>query len=76
MMLLRLRLLPLLAAVIPLWVGARPLPAGLSVNTSSGPVVGVEHDGVREFRGIRYAQPPVGALGCTAACRKPAPGAG
>jgi para-nitrobenzyl esterase len=59
---LRLRLLPLLAAVIPFWVGARPLPAGLSVNTSSGPVVGVERDGVREFRDIRYAQPPVGAL--------------
>lgn len=58
----RLRLLPLLAAVIPLWVGARPLSPGLSVNTSSGPVVAVEHDGVREFRGIRYAQPPVGAL--------------
>ena len=62
MMLLRLRLLALLVAVIPGGVGARALPAALSVNTSSGPVVGVTHDGVREFRGVRYAQPPVGAL--------------
>ena len=59
---LRPSLLALLAAIIPAAVGARELPGGLTINTSSGVVVGVEHDGVREFLGIRYAQPPVGAL--------------
>jgi para-nitrobenzyl esterase len=59
---LRASLLALIAAALPAAVGARGLVDGLSINTSSGPVVGIEHDGVREFLGIRYAQPPVGAL--------------
>jgi para-nitrobenzyl esterase len=59
---LRAGLLALIAVALPVAGGARGLADGLAVNTSSGPVVGVEHDGVREFRGIRYAQPPVGAL--------------
>jgi para-nitrobenzyl esterase len=59
---LRASLLALIAAALPVTAGARGLVDGLTVNTSSGPVVGVEHDGVREFLGIRYAQPPVGAL--------------
>ena len=32
------------------------------VTTADGPVRGTAHDGIREFRGIPYAQPPVGEL--------------
>ncbi|WP_129780772.1 carboxylesterase/lipase family protein [Peristeroidobacter soli] len=32
------------------------------VTTERGPVRGIEAEGVRVFRGIRYAQPPVGEL--------------
>src|SRR5688572_25370152 len=32
------------------------------VVTASGPLVGREHNGVREFLGIPFAAPPVGAL--------------
>ena len=61
----RIRLLVVLAllcAEFPAWSSVEALPVALSVNTSSGPVTGVEHDGILEFRGIRYAQPPVGPL--------------
>jgi hypothetical protein len=44
---LRASLLALIAAALPVTAGARGLVDGLTVNTSSGPVVGVEHDGVR-----------------------------
>jgi para-nitrobenzyl esterase len=32
------------------------------VDTTSGPVRGLEQDGLLHFRGIRYAAPPIGAL--------------
>lgn len=38
------------------------VPRGLRVETSLGPVVGTEADGLRVFRGIPYAEAPVGAL--------------
>ena len=33
-----------------------------TVTTTDGPVRGLTYDGIREFRGIPYAQPPVGDL--------------
>lgn len=42
--------------------GAEPAAAPNTVSTPGGVLRGNEHDGVREFRGIRYAQPPVGPL--------------
>lgn len=43
-------------------VAAPPVPAGDAVAVSSplGRVVGIESRGIRYFRGIPYAQPPVG----------------
>ena len=35
---------------------------GEIVNTSSGPVQGVDHDGIEVFRGIPYAEAPFGSL--------------
>ncbi len=39
-----------------------PRASSLEIATTSGPVVGQARDGVREFLGIPYAAPPVGAL--------------
>jgi para-nitrobenzyl esterase len=70
---LRLRLFAGLSALVSLWMGDESAwAAAVSVNTSSGPVQGVEQEGVLEFRGIRYAEPPVGVLRW-AAPRRPDP---
>ena len=37
-------------------------PAPVTVRTPHGPLVGEEADGVRIFRGVPFAQPPVGSL--------------
>lgn len=35
---------------------------GQVINISNGPITGVEYDNYYAYRGIRYAQPPLGAL--------------
>jgi para-nitrobenzyl esterase len=42
--------------------GSTTAPRGLIVATASGPVQGLEDDGVFSYRGIPYAAPPVGDL--------------
>lgn len=42
--------------------GSATAPRGLIVETDSGPVEGLEDDGVFSYRGIPYAAPPVGDL--------------
>ncbi len=43
-------------------VTERAEPRGLEVQTTFGPVVGFDDDGVHSYRGIPYAAPPVGEL--------------
>lgn len=60
--------LPSLAAVAAMLAVAAALPASAAgsvatvVKTDAGAVRGFVADGLREFRGIPYAQPPVGRL--------------
>jgi para-nitrobenzyl esterase len=49
----------LAAATIGLWLSAAQ---AAPVATHMGPVQGVASDGVESFKGIPYAQPPVGKL--------------
>lgn len=52
----------LMAAVLPLHAIECGTVIGPNVTTSEGPVVGLQVDGVRIFRGIPYAAPPIGEL--------------
>ena len=60
-----LALLPAIAQTPP------PKPAPAKVKIDAGTLVGEEQDGVRVFRGVPFAKPPVGALRW-AAPQKPA----
>jgi para-nitrobenzyl esterase len=42
--------------------GSATSPRGLAVDTASGPVEGLEDDGVFSYRGVPYAAPPLGDL--------------
>lgn len=45
-----------------LWISSSALASPTTVSTMSGKIVGVEDDGIRVFKGIPYAKPPVGEL--------------
>lgn len=52
-------------AACGLWIGAKklwPTESRVTVKTPSGAVIGEEAGAVRIFRGVPFAQPPVGAL--------------
>jgi para-nitrobenzyl esterase len=53
-----------LCAIACFALGLRPVPpaAAQTVTVEQGTLSGVAADGVTEFRGVRYAQPPVGDL--------------
>ena len=53
--------LPLLVCVA-LFACALPAPASTRIETISGPIAGTTERGVRVYRGIPYAAPPVGDL--------------
>ncbi len=64
----RLVCLAVFAAVLACAAGVNAEPAGVSVKTSLGPVKGaVDAGGVMSFKGIPFAQPPVGPLRWTPA---------
>jgi para-nitrobenzyl esterase len=61
-----MKLLPALAALLLTASCVAPQPApspdGLTVTTRQGVVAGAESEGIRTFKGIPYAAPPVGPL--------------
>ncbi|KAI0066371.1 alpha/beta-hydrolase [Artomyces pyxidatus] len=56
------RALLLSASFLVARILAQILPVPVIVSTTSGQLVGVEVDGVASFKGVRFAQPPVGLL--------------
>ena len=58
----RFTLLPLLAAATALAVPLDERQSGPSVTIKNGTVIGSSSSGVESFKGIPYAQPPVGDL--------------
>ena len=59
-----MRILLSLLILLPVWTVAQPTAesAGLQVQTTHGILEGTDDSGIRIFRGIPFAQPPVGEL--------------
>jgi para-nitrobenzyl esterase len=61
-MLPRMNRILVAALVLVSLASVEPQPVGTRVMTSAGPIEGTQGDGLRSFKGIPFAAPPVGAL--------------
>ncbi|KAH9959040.1 Alpha/Beta hydrolase protein [Russula compacta] len=48
--------------IVPFILAAQALCRGITINTTSGRLLGTQDDGVVSFKGIRFAASPVGNL--------------
>ena len=53
-----------LASMLDGWARAESVATAVTpaVKTTNGPIIGLNADGIRTFRGVRYGAAPVGAL--------------